>query len=525
MRERRIGVGTIRRAALVCALLLPSVAAAQFEFPTRPTIGKVQVGGSTKAGVNTLNFNTGISSTGPTAGVLTLNVAQGAAGIYADSPLGGTGTSASHLTCSLCALTTGATMSGVLRADAALGYLIAPTSAAHLLGGRAHLQAIGTPSAPTLAVTGGGTGTQVYKIVALDAFGNATATSATQTTGGTGPDTLDADHYVDITITAVTGASTYIVVRSSGGPSQGRITALAGQSALTLRDNGLAATAYTAPTRDATADILSGGGWVSEQADSAIAVALNVDTTTAWSNASARLLSLKTNASEKLYVDPLGFIVFGNSSTGLRSPSSSSNKIWVDDNSLKLQHSGNSVEIGGSRIVFGGPMQLPNFLEQIEISPGGPPAANNVWTYARDNGAGATALVAHFPGGSIRQLAMDRADTVVGDFSLSAGWGATRVVSSVVSGSNDERGRAVITAQGGTYGVNPTIVYTFKSAFIAAPFCRAWLEASTDTSILLSLPIATTAITTAMTATYGATDGTSTPVDTKTYTVAWDCRP
>lgn len=92
----------MRRAFVVVAALLafpPSVFA---DFPTKQSISGVQVGAVAKSGTGILNFSTGFTSSGPINGVLSLSIATGGAGVAADSPLAGSGTSASHLTCSSC---------------------------------------------------------------------------------------------------------------------------------------------------------------------------------------------------------------------------------------------------------------------------------------------------------------------------------------------------------------------------------------------------------------------------------------
>lgn len=79
---------------------------ARAQVPTGTQRGlTIQVGDVTQNGVKTENFGTGLSGS-LVAGKLTVAVAQGAAGVFADSPLTGTGTAASHLACSLCVLAT-----------------------------------------------------------------------------------------------------------------------------------------------------------------------------------------------------------------------------------------------------------------------------------------------------------------------------------------------------------------------------------------------------------------------------------
>ena len=105
---------------------------------------------------------------------------------------------------------------------------------------------VGTPSAPTVAQKAGGTpGTTHYgyKIVALNAAGHSAASSeGTDTLGAATLSSTDAE---EISWTAVTGATSYDVYRTTGGATQGKI----GNSTTTsFEDTGLTADASTAPT-------------------------------------------------------------------------------------------------------------------------------------------------------------------------------------------------------------------------------------------------------------------------------------
>lgn len=60
---------------------------------------------------------------------------------------------------------------------------------------------------------------------------------------------------------------------------------------------------------------------------------------------------------------------------------------------------------------------------------------------------------------------------VAGDFTLSAGFGTTRSISAVTSGTRDMRGQFQVTSAGAGQAANPTITLTFKDGtFPAAPF-------------------------------------------------------
>lgn len=62
-----------------------------------------------------------------------------------------------------------------------------------------------------------------------------------------------------------------------------------------------------------------------------------------------------------------------------------------------------------------------------------------------------------------RRLQMNSGTNLVaGDIVLSAGWGATRSISNIVSGSKDTRGEFTVTSAGAGQAANPTITLTFK---------------------------------------------------------------
>lgn len=117
-----------------------------------------------------------------------------------------------------------------------------------LLGSRVLFNPLATPAAPTIVTVGGSATTQAYKIVAKLGTGYTAASPAgTQTAG---PTTLDATHYNTLTWTAVPGATSYDVYRTTGGAAQGLIANVIATGAATysLVDNGLVATVLTAPS-------------------------------------------------------------------------------------------------------------------------------------------------------------------------------------------------------------------------------------------------------------------------------------
>jgi hypothetical protein len=127
-----------------------------------------------------------------------------------------------------------------------------------ITGGSANIVAITSPVAPTLA-TGGtaGTTSYSYKVTALQADRTET-TASPQATIATGNATLSTSGYNRVTITPVTGASSYNVYRtaSAGTPAS---TGLIGNTLGSLfLDTGIAATT-AAPTVNNTGTLAVGG--------------------------------------------------------------------------------------------------------------------------------------------------------------------------------------------------------------------------------------------------------------------------
>lgn len=131
-----------------------------------------------------------------------------------------------------------------------------PTAAIYSLGSGSTLVNLGTPSAPTITMTGTDNGqTNTYYIVAYDAAGNTTLASAT-TSNTHGPTAFSTSNYATITWSAVTGAVYYDVICSVSGST--RSSGTTGSIGLKIPgtsyvDSGQAATAYTTPAADYTA--------------------------------------------------------------------------------------------------------------------------------------------------------------------------------------------------------------------------------------------------------------------------------
>lgn len=137
------------------------------------------------------------------------------------------------------------------------------------LGGGMRAQALASPAAPTVTPTGvAGTTACTYYVVAKDRFGNKTIASVAGTTA-TGNAVLSGANYNALAWAAVPGAASYDVLKGDTAHS-----IAVGITATTFNDTGIATSAYTAPTRNATADLTVDGalflrsGWSYMEADS-----------------------------------------------------------------------------------------------------------------------------------------------------------------------------------------------------------------------------------------------------------------
>lgn len=135
-----------------------------------------------------------------------------------------------------------------------------PSFAISATGGGIKAIAVAAPSTPALTVNGStGSTSYSYYIVAKDQFGNKTLASAVQSVSN-GNAVLSSSNSILITWTAVPGSYSYDVIRSAsaGTPSSTGSIALSVQN-INFTDTGIAASAYTTPARNATADIRADG--------------------------------------------------------------------------------------------------------------------------------------------------------------------------------------------------------------------------------------------------------------------------
>ena len=113
----------------------------------------------------------------------------------------------------------------------------------------AAISPIPTPATPTVTPTGGASGSYSYIVVATGVPGGFAPSAAGSTAAG--PTTLSATAYNTINWTAVANATGYIIYRSAGGSTQGKIAAVAAGTT-SLVDNGLVGDATTAPSCNST---------------------------------------------------------------------------------------------------------------------------------------------------------------------------------------------------------------------------------------------------------------------------------
>jgi hypothetical protein len=136
---------------------------------------------------------------------------------------------------------------GNITGDVGLG--ITPVYGFHQLGGSQKLQALANPTQPSVTTVGAtGATSYSYYIVANDGNGGKTLVSPVRTIT-TGNATLSGTNYNTISWTAVSGASSYDVLKADTGHS----IAL-GVTGTSFNDTGIASSAYTVPTVNTTAN-------------------------------------------------------------------------------------------------------------------------------------------------------------------------------------------------------------------------------------------------------------------------------
>lgn len=141
-----------------------------------------------------------------------------------------------------------------------LGLSITPTVGFHQLGGNMRLQALATPSAPTVTVNSGSGTNYYYYIVAEDRNAYRTVPSAASSVASS-----SATPNNTITWTTVAGAVKYYVLRHTAGtlpaaPSTGNyLVGTWTSGSLSVTDTNAAGTSFTTNSRNATADFIVDG--------------------------------------------------------------------------------------------------------------------------------------------------------------------------------------------------------------------------------------------------------------------------
>lgn len=128
-----------------------------------------------------------------------------------------------------------------------------PTVGFHQLGGGIKLEALQTPSGPSISPQGSlGTTTYTYYIVAEDYEGNTTLPGNAGITSA-GNATLNGSNFNRITWSAIPGAKRYAVLKAN------TTTFLGYSTSTTLDDTGQSTSAWSPGTRNKTADVDVGG--------------------------------------------------------------------------------------------------------------------------------------------------------------------------------------------------------------------------------------------------------------------------
>lgn len=136
-----------------------------------------------------------------------------------------------------------------------------PPASLYVIGGNIQLNTLPTPGQPTLTVNGTpGATTCSYYLIYLDRYGNRTLPGTPRTVNNCAA-TLNGVNSVTVQVPASANKSAYQaqIIRSAGGPSQGLIATVNGNITTNTVDTGLASSANTDPTYNATGDLVLSG--------------------------------------------------------------------------------------------------------------------------------------------------------------------------------------------------------------------------------------------------------------------------
>ena len=154
------------------------------------------------------------------------------------------------------------TWAGIHQFNNKVGFGTVPTYGSHQLGGGERLQALATPAAPTSITQTGAAGAvqYYYWIVAVDVSGGKTLVGPSLSNALANA-TLSGTNYNNIFWIAVPGAASYDILRTTTNVApSGTVSVLVGNTtALTIKDQANALSAYTVQTRNNTADSITDG--------------------------------------------------------------------------------------------------------------------------------------------------------------------------------------------------------------------------------------------------------------------------
>ncbi len=133
-----------------------------------------------------------------------------------------------------------------------------------LQAGSITIQSLATPTGLTVTPTCTGTcaSTWGYKVVAYLADGTTSTDATAEVTTAANATTLDGTHYNGISWTAVTGATSYTVFRTTSGgtpATTGKLATCTNITAITCTDNGLVGDGSSEPTVNMTGNLTTSG--------------------------------------------------------------------------------------------------------------------------------------------------------------------------------------------------------------------------------------------------------------------------
>jgi hypothetical protein len=281
----------------------------------------------------------------------------------------------------------------------------------------------------------------------------------------------------------------------------------------------------------------------SGMADGASAVAAIVDTSTAWSNATAKIASFRNNGTEKAYFDKSGNLAMSaNASVTAGSSSTNTTGLTITSNvadgatstGIVLNNTTSISNASAGLVAFSNAGTVQSYIDttgQLRLA-----AAHGVVNTANTKGMivdylGAAVVVYQgdlYPGSDLsakngsstlrwtelwgrRHFAKGTA-LVAGDFALSGGWGTTASVGTI--SGDDSHATFTVTSSGTGQAANPTITLTFKDGtWTTAPFAQTKIIAGNAADITVAVTHTTTATTLVITF-----NGTPTAARTYTFT-------